>query len=69
MPGILLGIFLQQKESRGVPFSMRPRQSEYEEALAAKEDLELLFLKSANKIVQNMPQMLIDCNIPKRTGG
>jgi len=48
---------------------MSPRQSEYEEALAAKEDLEFLFLKSANKIVQNMSQMLIDCNIPKRTGG
>ena len=69
MPGILLGIFLQQRESREVTFSMRPRQSEYEEVLAAKEEQEFLFLKSANKIAQSMSQMLIDCKIPKRTGG
>ena len=48
---------------------MRPCQSEYEEALAAKEDQELLFLKRANKIAQSMSQMLIDVKFPNANVG
>ncbi len=69
MPGRFPGIFLQQRESRGVSFSTRPRQSEYEEALAAEEDQGFLVHKSGNKIAQNMSQMLTDCKIPNHTGG